>query len=218
MQADFWLERWKLNQIGFHEEVTNRHLQEFWQGLAIPTTRKVFVPLCGKSRDMLWLRSQGYQVLGVELSLLAVKSFFAENNLVAEVTEQGNFQRWEADGLVILQGNFFDLSAADLSGCCAIFDRAALIALPVDMRQKYVEHLGKISAVSADTLLITLEYKIDEMQGPPFSVTDKEVNDLFAKTHTIQCLHKEDVLAQNEPFIARGLSYLNETVYKLKKL
>lgn len=86
MQADFWLERWEQNQIGFHEKEINSHLQNFWDKLKIPTGSKIFVPLCGKSSDMLWLLSKGFQVFGVELSPLAVKNFFAENSLEAQVS------------------------------------------------------------------------------------------------------------------------------------
>ena len=215
MQADFWLERWEQNQIGFHEEEINSHLQKFWSHLKIPPGSKIFVPLCGKSSDMLWLLSQGYQVLGVELSPLAVKSFFAENNLAARVTDCGAFQRWEIEGLTIFQGNFFDLTSEDLLGCSAIYDRASLIALPVEMRQQYTQHLRKIVPEISHTLLVTLEYDQDEMQGPPFSVAENEVRSLFAATGKIECLFEEDILEQNEQFKQKGLTRLVEKAYWL---
>ena len=215
MQADFWLERWEQNQIGFHEEEINSHLQKFWTNLKIPSGSKIFVPLCGKSSDMLWLLSQGYQVFGVELSPLAVKSFFAENKLEARVTDCGAFQRWEIDGLSIFQGDFFDLSSEDLLGCSAIYDRASLIALPVEMRQQYTQHLRKIVPALSHTLLLTLEYDQNEMQGPPFSVSEDEVQRLFASASNIECLFTEDILEQNEQFKQKGLARLVETAYWL---
>ncbi len=215
MQAGFWLERWEQNQIGFHEQDINRHLQKFLSLLNIPPGSKIFVPLCGKSSDMLWLLSQGYQVLGVELSPLAVKSFFAENGLDARVLDCGPFQRWEIEGLNILQGNLFDLSSEDVSDCCAIYDRASLIALPTKMRQHYVKHLSTIAPAMSNRLLVTLEYDQDEMQGPPFSVTENEVRQLFATTGKVECLFAEDILEQNDQFKQKGLTRLIEKAYWL---
>ena len=216
MQADFWLERWEQNQIGFHEKEINSHLQNFWDKLKIPTGSKIFVPLCGKSSDMLWLLSKGFQVFGVELSPLAVKNFFAENSLEAQVSDYGEFQRWEMDGLTIFQGNFFDLSSEDLQSCCAIYDRASLIALPIEMRQQYSEHLSKIVPALSKTLLVTLEYDQNKMQGPPFSVTKNEVHTLFSTPSNIECLYSEDILEQNEQFKQKGLTRLIESAYLLK--
>ncbi len=144
MQADFWHERWEQNQIGFHQPEINSHLQAFWGRMSVPAASQIFVPLCGKSRDMLWLRSQGFMVTGVELSAIAVRDFFAENGLEPSVTQQGAFERWECDGLVILQGDFFHLTAKDVADCAGVFDRASLIALPLEMRVQYAQHFMAI--------------------------------------------------------------------------
>ena len=215
MHTDFWLERWEQNQIGFHEQEINSHLQEFWGTLNIPKGSTIFVPLCGKSRDILWLLSQGYQVIGVEISPLAVKNFFSENNLQARVTDCDNFQCWETDGLSIYLGNFFDLSSMQLATCKAIYDRAALIALPPEMRQQYVEHLNNIAQTLSHSLLVTLEYGQHEMSGPPFSVDENEVQSLFRNTCNIELLFAEDILQDNDNFRERGLSSLVEKVYQL---
>ncbi|OQK15401.1 thiopurine S-methyltransferase [Methyloprofundus sedimenti] len=217
MHTDFWLERWEQNQIGFHEQEINAHLQKFWETLDIPANSKIFVPLCGKSRDILWLLSHGYQVVGVEISPLAVQSFFSENQLEPIITDCGAFQCWETEGLSLYLGNFFDLSNEHLNDCLAIYDRAALIALPSEMRQEYVQHLNKIAPALEHTLLVTLEYTQYEMPGPPFSVDDNEVHSLFGKTYAIEPLSAEDVLQNNENFRARGLSNLKEKVYRLSK-
>ena len=217
MHTDFWLERWQQNQIGFHEQEINAHLQEFWETFNIPTDSKIFVPLCGKSRDILWLLSLGYQLVGVEISPLAVENFFSENNLEARITNCGNFQLWETNGLSIYLGNFFDLSSMQLAGCKAIYDRAALIALPPEMRHEYVLHLKKIAPALSHTLLVTLEYAQQEMPGPPFSVDENEVHSLFGDTCDIELLFAEDILQNNDNFKERGLSSLVEKVYRLSK-
>ncbi len=217
MQAEFWLERWEQNQIGFHEQEINSHLQNYWGKLNLPKKSKIFVPLCGKSSDMLWLLAQGYEVLGVELSPLAAQVFFAENQLDAKVSDCGAFQHWEMKGLSIYQGDFFALTSEDLVGCNAIYDRASLIALPAEMRQKYAKHLKQIAPSLTDTLLITLEYDQTEMQGPPFSVSEQEVDSLFGEACAIECLFSEDSLEENEHLKNRGLSHLMEKAYWLNK-
>jgi len=79
MDPQFWHERWQRNETGWHQREINAHLQDFWPQLQQPAGGRVLVPLCGKSRDLLWLRAQGHAVLGVEISPIAVREFFAEN-------------------------------------------------------------------------------------------------------------------------------------------
>lgn len=217
MHTDFWLERWQQNQTGFHEQETNAHLQKFWKTLNIPKGSKIFVPLCGKSRDILWLLSLDYQVIGVEISPIAVENLFAENKLEAIISETGNFQLWQAYGLSIYIGNFFDLNSQHLPDCHAIYDRAALIALPAEMRQQYARHLYKIALDLKHSLLVTLEYAQHEMPGPPFSVDENEVNRLFGDSCNIELLFAEDSLQNNDNFKQRGLSSLVEKAYRLSK-
>ena len=215
MHTDFWLERWEKNQIGFHEQEINSHLQEFLATLNIPKGSTIFVPLCGKSRDILWLLSQGYQVIAVEISPLAVTNFFSENNLQARITDCENFQCWEIEGLSIYLGNFFDLNNMQIAACKAIYDRAALIALPPEMRQQYVQHLCNIAPTLSHSLLVTLEYAQHEIPGPPFCVDENEVQNLFRNTCDIELLFAEDILSDNDNFNERGLSSLVEKVYRL---
>lgn len=215
MDAAFWHERWQQDQIGFHQPEINSHLQSFWGNLVVPAGSRIFVPLCGKSRDMLWLRSQGLGVTGVELSPIAVHDFFAENALEPIVTQQGRFERWEADGLVILQGNFFDLTAADVADCAGVFDRASLIALPPEMRTRYAQHLMAILPRHIQTLLITLEYDQQEMGGPPFSVQEAEVAALYGDTYQVDRLLTLNALDDEPGFRQRGLTRLAEKVYLL---
>lgn len=218
MEPAFWLSRWEAQQIGFHQESINTHLETHWPQLQLDTANipgRVFVPLCGKSRDMLWLRAQGLAVLGVELSPRAVSDFFSENDLEAQVTRQDGFERWEADGLVILCGDLFDLTPADLDGVCAVYDRASLIALPPAMRSDYAAQMLRLLPAGTPTLLITMEYAQAEMDGPPFAVHEEEVRRLFAAWHSVECIAGADILAENARFRERGLSRLYEKVYRL---
>ena len=215
MDREFWLERWQRSEIGFHQQEINAHLQDYWGHLDLPAGSRVFVPLCGKSRDLLWLRARGHTVLGVELSSIAVRDFFAENGLTPQTTRQRAFERCEADGLEILCGDFFDLTPQHLQGVAGVYDRASLIALPPELRVRYAEHSASILPAEVGTLLVTMEYPQGEMSGPPFSVGEDEVRRLYAARYAVTHLHTKDILAENPRFRERGLSALREKVYRL---
>ena len=168
--------------------------------------------LCGKSKDMIWLRKQGFRVLGVELSDIAVQAFYKENGYVPKHIVDGKFDRYEADDIRILCGDFFDLSKDDLSNVSAVYDRAALIALPHELRIRYARHLVSILPPATQVLLITVDYPQMEMQGPPFSVSSGETKTLFTGHAKALLLTQMDVLAQNPRFQQRGLSRLRENI------
>jgi thiopurine S-methyltransferase len=215
MDRDFWHERWQHNEIGFHQQEINAHLQDHWGQLAVPAGGLVLVPLCGKSRDLLWLRARGHAVLGVEISPIAVRDFFIENVLTPQVTRQGAFERYEADGLVVLCGDFFDLTPELVQAVAGVYDRASLIALPPELRTRYAEHSAAILPAAAGTLLVTMEYPQNEMSGPPFAVREDEVRRLYETRYTVTRLFTKDILAENPRFRERGLHALMEKVYRL---
>jgi len=216
MQAEFWHSRWNSNQIGFHQPQVNAYLQQHWPALAVPARARVLVPLCGKSLDMLWLAGQGLQVLGVELSERAVEDFFKEHQLQPQVTQEGAFKVFRCEDIEIRCGDFFALTTEDVSGCSALYDRAAVIALPEAMRKRYVAHLQAILPVSAKGLLITLDYDQGKIDGPPFAVADAEVQVLFAAWHPLE-LAAHDVLEDSPKFRQAGASHLLERVYRLQR-
>ena len=217
MKPDFWLERWQRSEIGFHQRDINTSLQAYWPRLGLPDASTVFVPLCGKSRDMLWLRAQGHAVLGIEFIDLAVRDFFAENGLTPTVSMTPPFERWEADGFTLLRGDFFDLTAAALQRVAGVYDRASLIALPPAMRKRYVAKLAEVLPRGAQTLLVTLSYPQGEMQGPPFAVTEEEVRKLYRGEFQVEHLATKDILSPNSPFRERGLTALAEQVYQVSR-
>ncbi|OQW84401.1 MAG: thiopurine S-methyltransferase [Proteobacteria bacterium ST_bin16] len=214
----YWLERWERNETGFHQTGINPYLLEFWHTLQLNRDSTVFVPLCGKSHDMLWLRQQGHAVRGVELSATAAQAFFSENDLTPQNHAHSRFMHWEANDIAILCGDFFDLSAEDMRDVSAVYDRAALVALPPDLRKRYVDHLLQIVPANTHILLITLDYPQHEMTGPPFAVPLHEVTALFQAHAGITLLSQHNVLAQNPRFQERGLSRLKESVILLKTL
>lgn len=217
MDPNFWLERWRANEIGFHQTEFNPHLTEHWPSVPCAPGSEVFVPLCGKSRDLLWLAGQGHRVLGVEISPLAVQTFFEENRLQAERTQVPDFEHWRYGDITVLAGDFFDLQPTQLARVGCVYDRASLIALPPDLRADYVRHLMATLPGGAPILLVTLEYPQHEMQGPPFSVSEQEVQQRFGEYYNVQCLARHDVWAQTPRFQEKGLTALEEKVFLLQR-
>ena len=215
MDRDFWQARWDEGRIGFHQNDINPYLQRYWPTLEA-ARGAAFVPLCGKSKDMLWLRAQGQAVIGVEIVERAVEDFFAENNLAAENYRQSEFTVREGDGVKLFCGDFFKLDADDLNGVTAVYDRASLIALPPPLRERYACHLRTILPYKVNMLLVTLDYPQHEMDGPPFAVTAEEVAALYQKYFHVEHVHVEDVLAANPRFQEQGLTRLQEKVYLLR--
>ena len=215
MQQLFWLERWQLNQIGFHNADINPHLKENWSLLELPAKSQIFVPFCGKSQDLLWLRQQGHQVIAVELSPIAANAFFAENQLPFHKTKSGEFELFETDAIQIYCGDFFHFPADFLTGIQAVYDRASLVALPADMRIKYVKKMQEILPLDTRILLVTFVYPQNEMQGPPFSVDQTDVSLLFGEWCNVTHLYSEDIVDKEPRFKEKGLSVLHEDVYLL---
>ena len=215
MDPDFWHQRWQRGETGWHQDEINLHLQEHWPRLGVAPNEQVFVPLCGKSLDLLWLAGQGHPVLGVEISPVGVEAFFAENGLEPQVTDASPFRRYRVDELTVLCGDFFALTPDHLQGVTAVFDRASLIALPPELRPRYAEHLQGLLRPETRILLVTLDYDQAEMAGPPFSVSEGEVRRLLGGRFDIRRLAELDVWAENPRFQQRGLSRLLERVYAL---
>ncbi|MBP0600848.1 thiopurine S-methyltransferase [Herbaspirillum sp. LeCh32-8] len=217
MEAQFWLERWREGRTHFHQSRVTPLLQKYWPQLALPAVSTVLVPLCGKSLDMLWLAEQGHKVLGVELSELAVQQFFSENGLQARVHESAQGKHYVAGQIEIICGDIFALSDATLAACAGAYDRAALIALPPEMRGRYAEQVyGRLPA-GAQSILITLEYAQEQMDGPPFAVMEDEVLRLYAPLTNAQAIDRRDILEKEPKFIERGLKKLDTVVYRLRR-
>lgn len=217
MDADFWLERWREGRTGFHMQRVTPLLQKYWPMLALPAESRVLVPLCGKSLDMAWLAGQGFRVLGVELSPLAVEAFFDENALKADVHDSRFGRHYTAGTIEIICGDIFALDAQTLASCTGVYDRAALVALPADMRPRYADHLYGQLADTCQGLLLTLEYEQSQMDGPPFSVTEDEVHALFDAHTEAQLTDRRDILDKEPKFKKRGLSRLDTAVYRLSR-
>ncbi|MCU7916332.1 MAG: thiopurine S-methyltransferase [Candidatus Thiodiazotropha sp. (ex Gloverina cf. vestifex)] len=211
-----WMQRWQEQNIGWHHVEFNPHLLNFWHTLHLPQGSLVLAPLCGKSRDMVWLAEQGYRIRGVELSPLAVESFFKELNLNPEVESVDGFDRWCDGPFEIFCGDIFDLALLDNSTIDAVYDRASLIALNPQQRQHYVSLLKEHLPGQAKILLVAMDYPQDEMQGPPFSVAEPEVRELFEPEFSVKLQHTLNLLDDTDRYGDKGVSRMVEQVYLLK--
>lgn len=185
MDASFWHQKWEQGDISFHKNEINPFLVEYFGVLNLTKDSRVFLPLCGKTHDIRWFLANGYQVVGAELSKLAINELFTELGKKPEISADGKLIRYHAKNLDILVGNIFDVSAEHLESISAIYDRAALVALPASMREKYSSHLMHITG-AAPQLLITYEYNQSQMDGPPFSVNEDEVKQLYAAAYRLE--------------------------------
>jgi thiopurine S-methyltransferase len=202
MEASFWHRRWQKNEIGFHESDGSYLLKKYFDRLSLSPSDRVFVPLCGKTRDIAWLLSKEISVLGIELNEQAIVQLFTELGVSPkraniEVSGQDNLQHFHhtfsnALTIDIYQGDFFALDAKLLGNIDAVYDRASLVALPKTMRENYTAHLQAISCQSQQ-LLICYEYEEGLIQGPPHSVDNDEVITHYQQSYKIENLHKDRV-------------------------
>jgi thiopurine S-methyltransferase len=212
MDNNYWLNRWKQNQTGWHQKEVEPALINFFSKL---NQLRVFVPLCGKSLDLIWLANQGHEVVGVELSALGCETFFAENRIPVKKTIQDDFTLYQGSHITILNGDFFNLTPNHIGSFNAVYDRAALIALPPPIRPLYADHLLKLIRSCSqkskfEFLQITLERIPSDTSGPPFSINSQEIQQLYGKELNISTLSREKVDMGD-----LGQTQTEESVYRL---
>ena len=215
MEHAFWHDRWENNRIGFHQKSINPYLIEHFHVLNDSVNRCVFVPLCGKTKDMLWLANNGFHVIGVEVNEKAIRSFFEENNLEFTTKEEPNATCFSSDNITIYKADIFDLEPRHMKNADCFYDRAALIALPKSMRLNYVKQITTLTGSTSNGLLVSIEYNPTQSEFPPFCVDDNEITELFSNRFTIKKLLEMDILDSSPKAIERGLTEIKEVVYRL---
>ncbi len=207
---EFWHNKWAANQLGFHLDDVNPLLIKYWPATLAQRSERVFVPLCGKSEDLIWLAARHDDVQGVELSPIAVRAFFAEHFYTPTVTQlSAQHECYQFDELTLYTGDIF---TAPLQAFDIIYDRAALIALPESMRVSYAERLKNLLKPGGRLLLISLDYPQQELSGPPFSVNEQEIRRLFPGLN-VQRLARDEANAHHPASLKEGLSYFAEEVW-----
>ncbi len=211
MDAAFWHQKWEANEIGFHEGEANRLLVKYFNALSLAEGRRVFVPLCGKTLDIAWLLSNGFRVAGAELVESAIEQLFSELGIEPEISEVGGVKRYSAKNIDIFVGDIFAVSSEILGSVDAIYDRAALVALPEEIRRRYTGHLMEISDRTPQ-LLLTFEYDQSVMDGPPFSISNEEVIQHYGDRYELTLMESIAI-----PGGLKGKCAATENVWLLKK-
>ncbi len=218
LETDIWLERWRTGNTGWHQPDVNPLLVEYWPKLKLPEDCPVFVPLCGKSLDMVWLRTSGHPVYGVEIAEAAVCAFFEENGIRFEVAEnRDGLPRFSGGGYRIYCGDYLEISAPQIGVAQGTYDRGALIALPPDRRPIYADHIQRVIPEGGETLLITLDYDQSRVSGPPFSVSEQEVQELYGERGRVRRLACFETELIPPHFMDAGLRSVTESVYRITK-
>ena len=209
MESSFWLNKWQRNEIGFHTGDVHPLLTRYWPLLPVPEGSRVLVPLAGKSQDLRWLTDQAYAVTAVELSELAAQAFFAAQQWSPSTDQHGAYTRYRSAGVTLdfLVGDIFDLTGTPTAQFDAVYDRAALIALPASMRDQYIDTLTQVLSASAQYLLISLEFPVARTGGPPFAIPEAAVRALFEPRFTVDVLGRHPADVKGEP--------CNEVVYQI---
>jgi len=210
MDAGFWHQKWESNDIAFHQAEANPLLVKYFPELSLARGGRIFLPLCGKTRDIAWLLSKGYRVAGAELSQIAVEQLFQGLGVAPQIAEAETARRYSAENLDIFCGDIFHLSRKMLGPVDAVYDRAALVALPKDMRGRYTAHLMEMTA-QAPQLLICYDYDQNMMEGPPFSISNQEVRQHYEGRYALRLVATADV-----PGGLKGKCAAKENVWLLK--
>lgn len=214
MDPSFWLANWEKGQTGFHLPGVNPVLLRHWKELGLESAKSVLVPLCGKSVDLSYLRSLGHQVMGLELSPIAVKELWTAMGATPQRHEERGLVFWESDGIEVIEGDFFEIRPEDIQCPSVVYDRAALIAMPLELQSRYANHVMCL-AQGAPIFLVTFDYKPGEMAGPPFPISRSRLGELFDHHYKITLIESRDALDDNAGLAARGLRRLSESVWLL---
>jgi len=218
LHHEFWHERWLTGQTGFHQSAAHPLLERWWPSLEVPAGAPVYVPLCGKTLDMVWLADCGHSVVGSELSSIAIHEFFAAAGLVEQQTAENDYVRHTAGAFEILEGDALALTPHVTGPLGAFYDRAALVALPPAMREPYFATLAALLPRGSGGLLIAFEYPQELKDGPPFSVGSAEIAQLCCDRFSLRELERVDILAGNPKFAELRIPALHEIAYALQRI
>lgn len=218
MEHSFWIDRWARGDTGFHQKAAHDLLVKHWPAIGAKPGSAVFVPLCGRTIDMAWLADQGLKVIGSELSEVAVEGFFADRGLTPEKAAVGGHISWRAGPFELWTGDHFTLPPSVTAGITAVYDRAALVAMPPAMQRGYAAKLAELMPKGSSALLIALDFDGAKMAGPPFPIPEREILALFHGSFGIDVLEHRDGLEQSQNLKARGITALDEAAYRLRRV
>lgn len=197
MKHEFWHDKWQKNEIGFHLNQPHSLLVKYINSLNLEKNNRIFLPLCGKSLDIHWLLAQGYHLIGIDLSPIAIEELISELAIPFTERKLEKLTHYHHPQIDLFVGDFFELTSSNIGKIDAIYDRAALVALPEEMRTDYAQHLMQISN-QATQLLISFEYDQSVMAGPPFSISPQQLKDYYSKQYQLQLLDSQTELLKGK--------------------
>jgi len=212
MEKEYWLNKWQTNDTPWHSQEINRNLIDNIDKLELQPGNCILVPLCGKTKDMLWLADRGYHVIGIELCPMACTDFFKELNIEPRIANEDSFQKYQHKNIEIYCVDVFKLTEGSLPTIHAVYDNRALIALPPSMQKKYVDHLVACIGTHVKYMLLTIESSC-VVTGPPFSINRADVDSLFAEYCKIEQLNRIPCTKIPEHLIKKGYAELVESTY-----
>ncbi len=219
MQKSYWEARWRKNKIGFHGSQPDEALTTHWPDLNLDSDSIVAAPLCGKSTDLVWLRNRGHEVYGVEFVEQACRDFFEEQGMgdALRVRNHPKGPVYSSDGITLQAADFMKLHPRDVPAATALYDRAALVALPEEMRADYAARCSRLFPELDTVLLVSFEYDSSLMSGPPFSIYGDEIRRLYGETFTVKELSRTDMVPVSEKYRRIGLPEMIKVCWLLKK-
>lgn len=213
-----WAQYWNENRLGFHEGQVNQYLQRYLHQFGCNSGDRIFMPLCGKAVDILWLSNQGFHVVGVEISEIAVEAFFAESGLEYMLQRESHFKVYQAPNITLYCGDFMNMEPRHCADCVLVYDRASIVAIEPFNRNSYVEQLLRIIDDDIPMLTIVLDYDQSKLQGPPFSLSVAELEDLFESSYRVIELEVSEQIDERQRWRESGLTSLREIALKLESL
>lgn len=213
-----WSAFWEQDRLDFHQGQVNTYLEQYLPEFQLKPGDQVFMPLCGKAFDILWLTEQGFQVVGVELSQIAVEAFFSESGVAYEIDSGDRFNCYRSPNITLYQGDFMHLQAEQLTDCKLVYDRAAIVAIEAFNRPSYSEHMLQIIPAATPMLVVTLEYDQAIMSGPPFSVPLDEIRQLYQQHYHSEILHRSEQIDERPRWRNNGLESLLESAIRLQPI
>ena len=218
MEKEFWLKVWDEGQrLGFHLENYHPFLLKYFDKLNINFGDNILVPLCGKTWDLEWLERKGLNVHGVELSSIAIRSYFMERKLEYHCRPSRSHTIYSSGHIHLHCGDFFDLSTEQTGNIKAVWDKASLIALPPSTRKNYYQKMKDILAPGEKWLLITIDYPQHLMLGPPFSVNEDEIKLHCSKGFDINILETVAFIPRGEKFKKVKMPEIDQKIFLLTR-
>lgn len=218
MDKAYWLNRWETGNTRFNEPVPHRYLVKYFDELNLSPGDSIFVPLCGKSVDMVWMMRHKHPIIGVEISPIAINDFLAENEIQALKSQEDGFCVYRHNLGMLYQGDLFTFNPACLNEIKAVYDRGCFVALPpMSIRLQYIDWLKSTLQTGTRILFISIEHNNPSIAEPPFSVSDKELRQYFNKEFSVNLLRKEEAAEIKPHWQERGIKCLWESVYLIER-